>query len=182
VKTRWAQLVLVLLVAGGCESTSPDPPELGEGDANVGSAYADLVLAFSESGAVTSCGETIPECGTPATCGPIQVLGANDTQTYSLAAQGSIELAFLCDTILENVSNDGSETVDFRIWATVPSGASAVVEVSHHGSTNVSLDTQTATDQGFDLARASLGLARFVRVSHDSGEPILIDAIEALRN
>ncbi len=177
----WSFVAVALGVAGpGCQATSPavDAPDLSEFDA--GGAFADTVISFGDINDQTNCTETLPACSdAPADCGPLDVLGAPDATAYVLPAYGRIEVAFRCSQITEKGASGDEVSYDFQILATVD-GGEAVVEVSLDGSSYVTVQPLTTTDQTFDLARAGIDVVRFIRISDTGGGGIAIDAISDL--
>src|SRR5262245_10233446 len=99
-----------------------------------------------------TCSDNLPVCGgAPATgeCGASPALGPNDGKFFPLGVTGRIELAFLCSEIVETGSLSEAVSPDFKIWATVPPGAMAVVEVSRNGTDYVQLDFLDSSDKSF---------------------------------
>jgi hypothetical protein len=156
-----------------------DPSPLGR------DPHADTIVTFTEKGqtrrcpgvdpSVFRCGMNQPEPDLGA-CPAAAVLGAPDQRTFSLEPKEVLEVALLCSSIVEHGGADSSE---FRIWAEVPDGASAVVEVSQEGSYYQAIGKLTRSDQSFDLARSGLDLVQFVRLARAEGAALAIDAIEA---
>jgi hypothetical protein len=179
-------LLLALVCAAAlcaCEAENPDVMDPGSDGLDAGNAYADFVTAFSEGGEATTCSDSIPVCGTAATCGPAEVLGGPDGAGYAIQPQGSIEVGFLCNLIIEQgLSEGGARTDDFNVY-TLGGEGSGNVTVSFDGGTWTtmgSLDT-TAGSQGFDLDYENLEVARFVRITNTGSVALTVDAIEALR-
>ncbi len=174
------------LVAVAC-AKSPDVDEPPEGDASEG-ATADAVIAFTnETGSVQSCTDGLA-CPPAGSCADHPALGAPDGDTFTLGSSAVLEVAFSCSSILDRApaaeqGNDAGPSLndDFRIVATVPDGASATVSVSLDGSTYDVIGPLDGQSQSFDLARVEREVARFVRIAHQLGEPIEIDAIETIR-
>src|SRR6185369_12752928 len=117
---------------------------------------------------VTSCIDGLPACGSSpqsGRCAGNPALGPNDGTTYELKATGRIELGFLCSAIVETGSPSAGESPDFKIFATVPGGARAVVEVSKNGTDYVQLDYLDTNDKTFALERSGFIEVRFVRIA-----------------
>ena len=178
----WVAAALMLALAaggaGGC-AHSPDVDQPDNGP-DAGATFADVVLSFSQGGQPQVCSDGLPPCdGQPVpACGPSQVLGAPDGTSYPLEAGGNIELGFHCAPAVER---GGTDSPDVKIWADVPEGASAVVEVSDDGSNYVTWVELTQSDQELDLQTIDRELVRFLRISDRGGGGISIDAVEALR-
>jgi hypothetical protein len=168
---RYALLLLGALV--GCAGP-PTVPPFPSGNVDGGArVFADTVIAYSTGGQLTSCLTSLPQCGDlPPPCGPNAVLGANDGNAFTLGANDKIELGFRCNVI--NV--DGIE-----VWAQVPAGASAVVEVSQDGTSYKSIGVLDSSNKSFSLTIINWFRARFVRISDQGTGGIAIDAVEALQ-
>jgi hypothetical protein len=175
-----ARLALLGMTACSVSQDVKSPPDV-QLDGG-GSLFADAVLAFSVGGQVTNCADSLGTCGQPATgaCANNPALGPPDGQFFQLGANDRIEVGFLCGAIIDHPSVNGTATPDLRIHATVPNGASAVVEVSLDGSSYWALDYLKQTDQSFDLARIGISIVRFVRIADGGQGGIAIDAVEAL--
>lgn len=160
-----------------CQVAPPSVDEdATEGIDASGTAYADLAIAWTENGSLATCTDS-PGCPMTGTCSQHEALGAPDDQTFELEVGGQLEVAFFCSQLLEH----GLELTDeLRIWATVPPGARAIVSVGLDGSNYDTIDVLDADNTTFDLARTNVQVARFVRIVHDSGDPIAIDALESL--
>jgi len=168
---RCAFLLLGALL-GCAEPPSVPFPNGNEADGGA-RVFADTIIAYSMGGQLTSCLTSLPQCGDlPPSCGPNAVLGANDGTTFSLGANDKMELGFRCNVI--NV--DGIE-----VWAQVPAGAAAVVEVSQDGSEYKSIGVLDSSNKSFPLTIISWYRARFVRISDQGTGGIAIDAVEALQ-
>lgn len=170
------------LALAGCTAAPPEqPPDIvPDGGERV---FADTVIAFSSSGQLTTCADTLPACGSPPPAGPCgtnPALGAPDGMAFLLGPSDILEVAFRCSAILEQGSPDGNLSADFQIWSTVPAGAQAIVEVSLDGSSYQQLDILDAPDKTFDLARLGVPVVRFVRIAAAGQGGIAIDAVEAL--
>lgn len=169
--------LVALLWAAACVQ-SPTVPDPGRA-ADAGTVYADVVLAFTSSGAPQVCLGALPTCdaepGDP--CGPAEVLGPPDDVTYALEAGGRLDVGFRCGAVVE-VGGQGS--TDVTIWADVAPGASAVIEVSEDGASYEVWDTLSESDQAFDLATIERTYARYLRVADTGGGGISIDAIEGI--
>lgn len=156
------------------------PPEVdaepgdGLGD---GPAFADTILVAQRGGALEGCTAGLT-CPVDPGCGASPSLGAPDDVRFDLGPGDRLEVAFVCGAILDQ-GVDAQD--DFRVWADVPEGSRALVSVSDEPTGYRLVDTLVASDQTFDLERANLGVARFVQIVHDGGEPIGIDAVEAFR-
>lgn len=178
----WLLALSALALSGpGCEATPPEVDAPGLEGFDAGGTFADTIIAFGDNENPTSCTDTLPDCGAvPATCGPLDVLGAPDATEYTLPANGRLEVAFRCSQITENGGSGDMVTPDFQILGTVPEGGRAVVEVSLDGTDYVTLQPLTQGDQTFDLSREAISVVRFVRISDSGGGGITIDAISAL--
>jgi hypothetical protein len=179
VLARGALVAAAAALGLGCTESAPavEAPVHGAFDAGAG-GFADTVIAFTSSGQVVSCTGMLGACGdVPPPCQPARpALGPTDGKTYPLGAGDRIELALRCGLVYEH----GDATADFKIWANVPAGASAVVEVSLDGSFYAVIDSLTTSDQAFDLSRIGAAAIRFVRISDSGQGGIAIDALEAL--
>lgn len=173
--TRW--FFILLLAGASCAQTKGLPEPMGDGRRV--SVYADTLIASTSGADVFACSD-YSGCPASGTCTDHATLGEPDGTTFDLAPSGDIVIAFLCSTIADVPSADGNPTTDFQIWATVPDGSEAVVSLSSDGSHFEVVGQLTMSDQGFDIARTELSYARFVKITHDSGDAIAIDAIEAL--
>jgi hypothetical protein len=180
---RLIHVVALCCVASlNCTAQPPDvepqPSKLTDAG---GSAFVDLVLSYTESGNPVTCTDSIaPVCQTQTgDCSDHPVLGAPDSQSFSLVGPGQIEVGFLCQPIVDRAPNS-ELSPDFRVWATIESGTGAIVSVSEDGSNYVVLDNLIRNDQTFDLANRGLEYARFLRIAVEAGATLQIDSIEAL--
>lgn len=180
-RVRGPMLALALLgsLVAGCDV---DPPELdpdfdgGLGDEPV---YADTLVAVADADGTDTC-QPISGCPPSGPCADHPALGPPDGDAAMLPAEGRIEVAFLCDAILDQ--GGASPTPDFRLHGTVPEGAQAVVSVSLDGSSYRDIDFWTQGVEAFDLMRSDeTTVVRFVRIAAQLGGGIQLDAVEALR-
>jgi hypothetical protein len=177
---RWTGATAFTLGLVGC-AASPDTPTPGSA-VDAGSAFADVVLSYTVDHEPHVCSDALPACGLEvpdggATCGPPEVLGAPDGLTFTIDADGSIDLGFRCGAIVEQ---GGIGSKDVRIWATVPDGKIAVVEVSDDGVTYDPWVELTRTNQELDLQTIERAYIRYIRIADRSGGGIVLDAVEAL--
>jgi hypothetical protein len=159
-----------------CKASPPDV-DAGPGDGvDDAPAYADALLVQQQGGALETCSAGLG-CPVDASCATHPTLGEPDGETFELAAGARLELGFICAAILDQ---GGASQDDFRILADVPANARAVIAVSADAPSDYEIvDVLTQTDQPFDLQRAALPYARYLSLTHDTGDPIAIDAIEA---
>ena len=176
---------LLALSLAACGSEPPEiPPPTA--DAIVSGGWADTLIAVGDGvAAPATCTDVLPECEagvvSTGTCPANAALGPMDGAFHALPRGGRLEVAFRCGAILEHPSTNGTAPMDFKIWATVPEGAIAQVELSVDGSTYVSYFTLDQSNKSFDLARTNeLQFARFIRIVGGDVAGIQIDAIEAL--
>jgi len=143
--------------------------------------FADTLVSYTAESKLNTCDPKLGCNGQPdfGTCPAIPVLGINDGVTYTLGMNDRLELSFRCSSINEQGSPDGTPSPDFKIWATVPQGSSAVVEVSFDGENYTSLFFLSLNNQEFDLDLIEATTERFVRISDTGKGGIKIDAIEA---
>jgi len=169
--------LLVTAAAAACVS-SPNVPDPGEA-ADAGTVYADVVLAYTDGGEPQTCEQALPACDQEPgeTCGPPAVLGPPDSTTYALEGGGRIDLGFRCGAVVEH---GGQGSADVTIWATVPDGASAVVEASQDGVDYESWMTLDQSNQPLDLATIERTYVRYLRIADTGGGGILIDAVEGI--
>jgi hypothetical protein len=162
-----------------CACATPpevEGPPTGFPDAGAPSRFADTVIVFTFEGRLVSCVGTPP----PAGCASHPALGPNDGRAVPLRVGDRLEVAFLYGLIFERSVGPGAATPDLKVWSMVPAGSQAVVEVSFDGSFYRALGVLTMSDQTFELERIAWREARFVRIVQQSGDPIAIDALEAL--
>src|SRR5690606_31290911 len=168
-------------LAAAAAAACAQPPDVDTPGAAVdaGARFAEVVLAYTQGGAVQVCGEGLPVCdaGDPAPCGPAEVLGPPDSATFVLEAGGRIDLGFRCSPVVER-GEQGSP--DLKIWAQVPAGGGAVVEVSTDGATYEVWTELLESDQELDLATIAWPYAQFIRIADGGSGGIAIDAVEAL--
>jgi hypothetical protein len=174
---RGLLFAIFFLIGFGClESpsvpTPPPPPDAG------GAIFADTVIGVSTGGVPRSCTATLPPCNTaPTECSDVYAdIATNDGTVFNLGAGGSLEVGFRCSVVVEH---GGMNSPELKIWSTVPSGSTAVVEVSLDGSQYQTLDVLASPDQTFDLARIGVSTVRFVRIADSGSGGIGIDAVEA---
>lgn len=176
-----ARLLGVTLAAvialAGCESSARLPPNQDAGP--LAPAFASAVIAYDEGEGEQDCGDMMPLCDELGTCGPTALLGAPDEAAHVLPVDGFVEIAFLCSSMIERGVDASPE---LKLWATVPEGGSAIVQVSVDGASYDEIGVMAPEALEFDLARLELTDARFVRVLNTGAEPIELDAFEALRN
>ncbi len=176
-----AAIALGLLSLAGCELDAPIIVPPGNSTVDGGSAFADTVIDDSTGGVVRTCSTTLPACGDAETgpCYPHPALGPNDGMVFTLGANDLLEVAFRCGF----VEHTGSGA-DFKIWATVPDGAAATVDVSYDGSSYSTLGGFFNSNPTFDLdliAENKLNVIRFVRIRDNGTGGIGIDAVESLQ-
>jgi len=177
----------LLLGAGAVACAEPPTVDTPPGDAPDagGRAFADTLVGYSVDGQPVTCTEGLAACGEPAggacagDAGQAAV-GPNDAMRFDLGAGGRIELAFRCGLILETGGAGGTISPDFKVWATVAAGASAVVEVSFDGSRYRQLAWLDEADETFALEELGEQQVRFVRIADTGPGGIAIDAVEAL--
>ncbi len=185
---RSAAVVLVSVLGVSLAACGNEPPEIPPptADALVSGGWADTLIALGDGvAAPETCTDSLPICEagvvSTGTCPANAALGPMDGAFHTLPPGGRLEVAFRCGAILEHPSTNGTATFDFKIWATVPEGAIAQVELSVDGSAYVSYFTLDQSDKSFDLARTNeLEFARFIRIIGGDVAGIQIDAIEAL--
>jgi hypothetical protein len=170
--------LLAPALAAACVSSSPEVPTPGHA-ADAGTVYADVVLAYTQEGQPQTCQQALPACGDEPgeTCGPPAVLGPPDSMTYELENGGRLDLGFRCGAVVEH---GGEGSADVTIWATVPEGASAVVEASQDGVTYETWVTLSQSNQELDLATIEQTYLRYLRIADTGGGGILIDAVEGI--
>jgi hypothetical protein len=174
--------ILLLLALAGCTVTPPTVETPPDTPREMGRVFADAVIATAVGDQVTSCLDGLPTCdGMPqgGPCAMNPAVGPNDGVTFDLGRSGRIELAFLCNAIIEH-GGGSMETPDFKIWSTVENGARATVEVSKDGTAYTTLDFLASSDQTFSLQRSGVSEVRFVRITDLGAGGIKIDAVEAL--
>ncbi|MBK9071099.1 MAG: hypothetical protein IPL79_08885 [Myxococcales bacterium] len=169
--------LVVLFALAGCESQPIPTPS--QDAAPLAPAFASAVIAYDEGDGEQDCGDMMPLCDELGTCGPTDLLGEPDEVAYVLVAGGFVEIAFLCSSMIERGVDASPE---LKLWATVPEGGGAIVQVSVDGATYDEIGVMNSETLEFDLARLELTDARFVRVLNTGAEAIDIDAFEALRN
>jgi hypothetical protein len=156
--------------------------------------YADIVLSYSSATGTVNCisGGGIPACVMPempqaGPCAGNPALGPPDMNYFTIPANGTLELGFLCSVITARASLPPMLVPDFVLFGSLMGGASPAVEVSMDGTSYVSVnpwsegsfDSQPAAL--FQLSAANLVESRFVRISETSGQgSISIDALEAV--
>ena len=171
-------LVIAATITAGCAAEAPDVPTPGRG-VDAGAVFADVVLAYTQGGTPQVCGEGLPTCDGSASpaCGPPEVLGPPDGASHVLEAGGRLDVGFRCTPVTER---GGMGSPDLKIWAQVPEGAGAVLEVSEDGASYEVWAQLVSSDQELDLATIDRTYVRFVRIADAGGGGIAIDAVEAL--
>ena len=170
-------LALALALAACVKSPAvPDPGAVTD----AGQLFADVVVSYTVGGEPQACTEGIPPCdgSDPEPCGPTEVLGPPDDVTFELEAGGRLDIGFKCTSVVER---GGAATADVAIWATVPEGADAVIEISEDGANYEPWDELTMTNQQLDLATIDRTYARFIRIADRGTGGIQIDAVQALQ-
>lgn len=178
-----ARLLLLAAALAGCKAEPPAGGGLGEGGPDAGAPFADFVIAWgTREGGVTTCSDRVPDCGTPAVCGPGEVLGPPDAASFSLPPDGIIEIALLCSYVLERGLGEGDVALpDLKLWATFDETAFALVELSFDGVEWEPLVSNPTDDPDFEIDQTGLTAARVVRIVNTGQAPIALDAVEALR-
>jgi len=173
-----AGMAAAALAIVACQAVAPDADPLTGGAIDAGAPYADVVIAYTIQGQAMSCGDTLPQCGAAATCGPTAALGPPDQVDYELPAGGVLELALRCSFVMEL---GGINSADLKLWADIPQGSAAVIEVSVDGAFWHTLGPVQTSDATLDLESSELDVIRFVRISDGGAGGIRIDAVEGLR-
>ena len=197
-------LAALLATAAACSVGPPHvtPPNGGESnDASVGTAWADSVLVYVQSGVSTSCAAGLPDCVTTmiqtGDCADNAVLGPMDGMSWTLNPGDTITIGFKCSSITEvgAIYEDGGlvPSPDFQIFGTSTAPAYTIVEVSADDQSFYSVNRWdklgSATNPTFDLMYTTqatsnpmpLAFARYVRISQVGSGSAVIDAIESLR-
>lgn len=189
--------VLTVLCAGAGVACKPSSPFVHAPAEDAGApvaAYADQVLTLQQNGMLTSCASDFPDCQLrvaqdPSCPGDAFQALVVDGALFDLGPNGRLVVGFYCSEILETGIADGavSASNDFYVYATVEGGASPVVEVSSDATNYFALNQWQLDDggskAGFQLEKASLPLARYVRISNAAGVGVIhIDGVQALRS
>jgi hypothetical protein len=162
------------LLLSACSATPPSPLPLRGVDAGQ-AGFADAVVLYRDGSGEHSCGGALSCGATEPACAPDDLLGANDGKTFGLASGALVLVAFRCAFVVSHGS-----APDLQVWATVPSGAQALVEASSDGVSFTALGTLSTSDQKFSLSLAGVSAARFVRLTNVAATAIAVDAVQAL--
>ncbi|MEO6952581.1 MAG: hypothetical protein ABI321_12260 [Polyangia bacterium] len=193
--------MLIVLCAGAGVACTPSMPFVTAPPEDAGTpmvAYADQVVTVQQDGVLTSCAQVLPDCSLNTAQDPtcagaaFDALGRPDSKFFDLGPNGRLVVDFYCSEILEVGLPPGlpvGPSNDFYIYATVDSNPMPIVEVSTDATNYFvlnpwSLDAGmgTGSKAGFQLEKASLPVARYVRISNAASTgTIHIDSIEALR-
>ena len=190
-------LVLILCGVGACPEQDPSVDVPPSSLSHTQPVWADVVLQFSNGAMPTNCvGNGFPQCQNPPVpqmgpCANFPALGENDGTSWPIPHAGSIEVGFLCDTIIEvgfDPSNDmDGRSVDFVVWGNATPDSIPVVEVGDDGTQYDAVnfwpknpDGSYVVNGGFQLETALRTSARFVRISNMGQGTINVDAVESV--
>jgi len=169
--------MLFLVVIGSACVPSAEVQDPGPLDVANFPPGADVIVAYSDGPQVVSCTLGLPACGQPApSCGPTQVLGIPDGQSFNLPQNGVLEVAFRCGVILERGGSAGS--VDFQIFGNLGDGTR--VQVAADDREFATLRFAGGIDPGGRLEDADMTEARYVRITAGFGGA-MIDAVDSVR-
>ena len=184
------------LALGGCPTT--DPVVINPGDTNTpkGPFYADTVLALRSGGdEPTLCDQIQRKCPTAqgGECGSNLALGEPDDMGYTVAANSSFDVGFMCSIGIREIGGTAASATasdDFVVIAkSIDANAFPVVQVSNDGTNYDTLNPwpKDKTDgvyllmAGFKLESQGLINVRYVRIAETSNKgSFSVDAVKAL--